>query len=116
MDGLEVFARHGVYESERREGNRFRIDLCLYLVRKRDSDDDSSPAADYEKAVQIAAKVMNGEPKKLVETLAEAIAALLLEEMENVARVRVRLAKLSPPVGADCAAAGIEIVRERQGV
>ncbi|MEC9400568.1 MAG: dihydroneopterin aldolase, partial [Myxococcota bacterium] len=40
IEGLEFLAAHGVYEQERREGRRFRVDLSVELTENQGCESD----------------------------------------------------------------------------
>lgn len=67
---------------------------------------------DYHALVLRIQDLAAGQRFDLLETLAERIASLALED-ERVEEVTVRAAKLSPPVGADVDSIGVEIHRRR---
>jgi dihydroneopterin aldolase len=79
--GLRVFARHGVLEHERREGQEFVIDAIVWL--------DTAPAAASDEVTQtVHYGVLAGElvraasdpPVRLIETLAQRLADVCLAQ------------------------------------
>ncbi len=114
VEGLDVYAYHGVTDAEQEVGRRYRFDVRLYL--------DAQPAAewdyvgktvDYGEAVRIILTEATGHKVKVVEHLAEQITQALFSAFPAAKRIRLRVAKLDPPVGVVVEAAGIEIERER---
>jgi dihydroneopterin aldolase len=99
LRGLRVFARHGVGEEERRSGQEFVIDAVLCLdTRPAAATDDLSQTVDYgslaDRLVRRAAK----PPVRLIETLAERLAAECLAE-PLVAEVEITVHKPQAPIG-----------------
>src|SRR5262249_25393619 len=76
LEGLRVFARHGVREHERRDGQEFIIDAVLRLdTRAAAADDDLSLTVDYGAVADRLARLASGPPGRLVETPAERLGA-----------------------------------------
>lgn len=109
---LELVAQVGVYEHERRSKQPIVVSLELDVRDDYDGRSDHlSDVYDYDTAVRIVRSVvLEGEPCKLIETLAERIAATCLENPAVLA-ARVRIAK--PDVLPACREVGIEIERRR---
>ena len=96
--GLRVFAHHGVFEHERRDGQEFVIDVAL----RASSDaagrtDDLADAVDYGAVCDRVVELVTGGPYNLIERVAEVVAAALLAEFP-VDRVSVRVAKPDAPI------------------
>ena len=120
MDGDKIFLTaigfygyHGDLPEERALGQRFRADVELFLdTRPAARDDDLAATVDYSRVVERVREIGGTERYRLVETLAERIAAAILEEFE-VTAVRVRLVKPHPPIPAPLGGVGVEIFRRR---
>ena len=69
LTGLECWGHHGVFEHERRDGQRFVIDLVLGIdTAPAAASDDLSQTVDYGSlAVSVKAAVEN-DPVDLIET------------------------------------------------
>ena len=101
LKGLQYHAPHGVYESEKIEGNDFEVDLCFELdLKQAASTDDLSQTIDYVRAQELVASIMLGDSLDLIETLAQRIGHLLFTEFEQVLILTVTVRKLQPPIGA----------------
>lgn len=100
VDGIRVFARHGVLAEEAALGQRFAIDLALVPLSDAACDvDDVAEAVDYGAVVERVVALATTERFALIERLADAIARDLLDAFPlAVAEVRVR--KPSAPVAA----------------
>ena len=113
--GLRVRGRHGVLESERRDGQEFVVDVDLLLgaaLEDAARSDDLADAVDYAELSSRLAAVVAGEPVALLERLA----ALLAEECLRDRRVRtaeVRVAKPSAPVEVEVAEVAVVVIAER---
>lgn len=108
---LVVPCRIGVFRHEQDGTQRVRVNLDL-LVTESDAaqHDDPSRVVRYEKVTERIRALCTEQHIKLLETLAERIAALSLEDA-RVKAVTVRIEKLD--VFQDAESAGVEIVRER---
>jgi dihydroneopterin aldolase len=98
--GLELFGYHGVEERERREGQRFLVDLWLEPAAPPAAD-RIEDAIDYRKVAACAREISDASRFQLLETLAGAVADAILERFP-VEHVRIRVRKpdvrLDPPV------------------
>jgi dihydroneopterin aldolase len=107
---LTIQASIGVYSHEKLDKQRIRINLDL-AVREGDSsrmDDELSNVVCYEEVVTSIRALIDAGHVNLVETLAERIAALCLEDRRvRVARVRVEKLDVFP----DATSVGVEIER-----
>ena len=112
--GLRVEAVHGVGEAERRNPQPFEVDLDLYLADDgaESRADDLAVTADYAAAIEVAAQVLEGPPRHLLETLAEEVAAAVLAD-PHLSAVTVWVRKLHPPVPRDLRSAAVRITRRR---
>ena len=106
---LEVRARLGVPEAERAAPQRLLISLELEVgsFARAAQADDVALTVDYAVVALRVKALAESEERKLVETLAEEIAALVRKEFA-VTRVRVRIAKFVLP---DAARVEVEIER-----
>ena len=93
LHDLQVRCRIGVYEWERRTRQTVRIDLELPIdAASAAVSDDVRDAVDYAALAERLRALAAGRPFRLMETLAEAVAAAVLEASGSP-RVRVRVRK-----------------------
>lgn len=111
---LRFFGRHGVYAEETRRGQRFEATVELELpLAAAGCSDRLADGIDYCEVQAVVRAVMEGPPRKLIETLAEQTAAALLAKFPAVAAVTVEVLKPEPPVKFDFAGVAVRIRRER---
>ncbi len=111
LSGIEVFAHHGVFESEREHGQRFVIDLVLWLdLRPAATSDELSRTVHYGELAEAVVAAAQAEPVDLIETLAERIAALTLG-FPAVQRVQVTVHKPEAPITVPFADVSVRITR-----
>jgi dihydroneopterin aldolase len=98
----------GVHRHEMGRPQRVRINLDLAVRDEGQIKDELANVVCYEQIVDGVRAIVGGRHVKLVETLAEDIAAMTLADV-RVRSVRVRVEKLD--VMADAASVGVEIER-----
>lgn len=105
INGLKIFARHGVYEQERRVGNDFEVTLRLD-VPSSDAAMDTDNLCDtinYAEAVGIIKDEMS-MPSRLLEHVAGRIRCRLEQAYHGkIAGGELTVAKLTPPIPAELA-------------
>jgi dihydroneopterin aldolase len=106
---LMLACRIGVHPQEQRAKQRVRLNLDLAVAEgEQPLADDLARVVDYEALVLRVRLAVGQGHVNLVETLAEQIAGLCLED-PRVRSVRIRVEKLDAI--PDAAAAGVEIER-----
>jgi dihydroneopterin aldolase len=106
---LMLACRIGVHPQERRVEQRVRLNLDLAVAEgKQPLPDDLAEVVDYEALIARVRGALGHRHVNLVETLAEQIAGLCLDD-PRVRSARVRVEKLDAI--ADAAAVGVEIER-----
>lgn len=103
INGLKIYARHGVFDQERRVGNAFEVTLRLD-VPASDAAMDSDNLGDtinYAEAVDII-KAEMAIPSKLIEHVAGRIRRRLEARFPGqIAAGELTVAKLAPPIPAE---------------
>ena len=112
--GLRVRGHHGVLPEERRDGQLFVVDVALDVdTTAAAASDDLADTVDYADLAARLATVVSGEPVNLIETLAERLASVALED-GRVAAVEVTLHKPQAPVGQPVDDVVVRIRRDRR--
>lgn len=113
LTGLTLFGRHGVYAHEREDGQEFSIDLRLRMsLDQAAASDDVADTVHYGELAEKVAAVVGGEPVNLIETLAERIAAVALEDV-RVQNVTVTVHKPHAPIPLSFADVAVTVHRSR---
>lgn len=113
LDGLKIFAHHGVLPQERVVGTEFIIDITLKTdFSKAAETDDLSYTLNYAE-IFSAIKQEMAIPSKLLEHVSRRIAERLFHEFSNLSEIQVKLYKQNPPMGADADRIGVEAVYQR---
>jgi dihydroneopterin aldolase len=115
LEGMVFHGRHGTLPAERELGQPFVVDVELRLdLRAAGLADDLTRTVDYSEVHSRAKEIVEGPPVGLTETVAERIAAAVLEEHPLVETVCVKVGKPNVRLG-DTVLAGsaVEITRRR---
>lgn len=113
LKGMQFYGCHGVLPEERELGQPFIVDLELYCdLKEAGLGDDLSKTVDYSRVFTVVEGIVTGKPCKLIESLAERIARLILEEFP-VDRVLVRVRKPHAPLRGIFTDVAVEITRSR---
>ena len=109
INGLRLYAYHGVMKQEQKIGSYFIIDAEFGTdfsdAIKTDNLCDTVSYADLFSIIQREMAV----PSKLLEHVAGRIARAIQTEYPSVQNLRLRIIKENPPMGADCRGAGVEL-------
>ncbi|MEZ3466670.1 dihydroneopterin aldolase [Muribaculum intestinale] len=101
VNGLRLFARHGVGEQERKVGNLFEVTVHLrYPADGAIADDRLEDTLNYAEAVAVVREVMT-VPSQLLEHVAGRLRTALTRRFPLIAGGMIRVAKLVPPFAAD---------------
>ena len=111
LQGIQFYGYHGVYEEERRLGQRFLVDVELRLdLSRAASEDDVSAGVDYSQVHAVVLAIGTRQKYKLLETLATRIAAAILEQFP-IQEVTVRATKPAPALPGVLAGVSVEVTR-----
>ena len=109
---LEIFAKHGVYPEENVLGQKFLLSADLYTdTRPAGMSDDLNLSINYGEVCRFMKKYMEEDTVKLIETVAEHLAARMLMTYEGLEKVRLEVTKPWAPVGLPLESVGVEIER-----
>ena len=113
VNDIQLHAYHGVMPQEQLTGNDYLVSVSAqYPIDKAIATDDVQHTLNYAMVYDIVKEEM-GSSSKLVEHVAGRIAQHLMKQFADITAVRVRVTKLNPPMGAQCAGAGVEIEMAR---
>ena len=113
LTNMIFYAHHGYYEAERELGQKFEVDIELqYDLQQAAADDELALTLDYTAVYRIARKIFENYKFKLIETVAERIAAKILE-LPRVPEVLIRVRKPHAPLNGLLDHVEIEIRREK---
>jgi dihydroneopterin aldolase len=113
IHGLEIRTRIGVPDQERSRPQKLLVDLEMEIasVRAAARNDDLKRTVDYYAVAQAIKQLAAARPRRLIETLAEEIAALVLEKFA-VRAVQIRIRKF---ILRDTEHVAVRIQRKKSG-
>ena len=115
IEGLEVFARHGVYPAEQELGQKFVVSATLYANLKPAGETDAlARSIDYGAVCHTIDTFLRTHTFKLVEAAAESCVERLLADYPALIAVRLKIAKPWAPIGLPLTSAAVEIERVRR--
>jgi dihydroneopterin aldolase len=113
LHGLRVRGNHGVFDFERRDGQDFVVDVDLELdLAKAAASDHVNDTVHYGELAGRLAEVIAGEPVNLIETLADRLVAVCLED-DRVGAATVTVHKPQAPIPHEFADVAVTIRRTR---
>ncbi len=116
LKGVTAKGYHGFYDTERAVGQNFVVDVVMDVDCVNASiEDDLDKTVDYEKVGRAIVRAIEGEPVKLIETLAERIALVVLC-FDNVIEVSVTVHKPQAPLDYEFKDVALSIVRNRSNL
>lgn len=109
---MEFFGHHGDLAAERELGSRIYVDIEIGVdLSVAGASDRLEDTLDYVHCFDIVRGVVEHAQHRLLEAVAERIAAALLEQ-PRAQRVRVRVAKL-PPIAGGISRVAVVVERSR---
>ncbi|TFJ92977.1 dihydroneopterin aldolase [Lentibacillus salicampi] len=114
LNQMEFYGYHGLFPEENKLGQRFYVDVELMLDLKTSSrSDDMHHSIDYGEVYNTVRDVVEGEPKHLVEAVAENMSDKLFHSFELLEACKLKVTKPDPPIPGHYQSVAVEIFRER---
>ncbi|MCL6594404.1 MAG: dihydroneopterin aldolase, partial [Alicyclobacillus sp.] len=115
LSGMVFYGRHGALPEERALGQRFVIDVVLWLdLAPAGRSDRLADTVNYARTYETVRQVLEGPAKHLLESVAEAVAQRLLAEEPKLSGVRVAVTKPGVPIPGALNGVRVQIERWRQ--
>ena len=109
LQDVRFHAFHGVMPQEGRVGADFLVSVRVGIAfEKAMQSDDVEDTLNYAELYQLVQREMV-IPSKLLEHVAGRIVKAIGKDFPDVTSIDLKLTKLNPPMGADCAGASVEI-------
>ena len=117
IEGLKVFAYHGVLEEEGRNGQDFFIDATLRLsLQQAGISDDLEESVSYAEVCSDIAAVMREKRFKLIEACAENISAALFAKYSKLMELELEVKKPHAPIDEEFGCVSVRIFRKKHRV
>jgi dihydroneopterin aldolase len=115
LRGLTVRGRHGVFDHERANGQDFVVDITVWIdLVDAAASDELSDTYDYAALAQLAADVVAGPARNLIEAVGAQIADQVMGD-ERVHAVEVAVHKPQAPIPQQFADVAVVVRRSRRG-
>ena len=107
--GAEFFGKHGFYPEEQLLGSKFVVDISVDFEPQGDLHHDKlADTVNYEHLYELTFRQMQN-PRKLIETLCQAIIDDIVKQYSYVSVVSVTIKKLNPPMKGKVAHSSVTI-------
>jgi len=114
LTGVTATGFHGVYPDERRDGQRFIVDVVLHLdLAPAAASDDVADTVHYGELADELVAAIERDAVDLIETLAERLAQLCLAR-EGVHRATVTVHKPEAPIAVPFGDVAVTITRDAE--
>jgi dihydroneopterin aldolase len=115
LRGIVGFGHHGVFDFERRQGQRFVVDVTCFLdLSPAAASDDLDRTIDYGALASVVVADIERDPLNLIEALAERIAQTCLKQHQRVDTVQVTVHKPGAPMPVEVADVAVTVTRSRR--
>lgn len=113
LENMLFFGYHGVLPAENSLGQRFAVSIVMeHPLQTAAVTEELGDTLDYARIYAEVKEIMEGPPCRLLETLAEKIAAQVLTL--GAVRVSVTVKKMHPPLPGQLEFVAVEITRGGQ--
>ncbi|MEG6617204.1 2-amino-4-hydroxy-6-hydroxymethyldihydropteridine diphosphokinase [Peptococcaceae bacterium 1198_IL3148] len=113
MQGMQFYGYHGALAEEQQLGQRFTVDLQLYLdLQPAGIADDLAKTVSYADVYRLVKNIIESAKYKLIESLAETIASQVLDNFA-VKKVTVQVKKPQAPIPGIFDYMAVEITRSK---
>lgn len=114
LNQLQFYGYHGVYPEETKLGQRYIVDLILYVdLRTAGQTDNLEKTVNYADIFSLVKDIVEGEPYKLIEAVAEKISVEIFSNFTTINKCMVKITKPNPPINGQYESVAVEILRER---
>ncbi|THE11488.1 dihydroneopterin aldolase [Bacillus timonensis] len=114
VNQMQFYGYHGVFSEETKLGQRFFVDLMVEVdVKQAGETDNLDYSVHYGELFNLCKEIVEGQPYKLLEAVAEKIAAEILDHFSLVSSCTIKVIKPDPPIPGQLQSVAVEISRSR---
>lgn len=114
LKNMEFYGYHGLFQEENKLGQRFNVDVELFVsLKQAGQTDQMEDSIDYGHVFNVIKEVVEGKPRNLIERIAQLIADQLLNRFTPLQACKVKVKKPNPPIDGHYDFVAVEIYRER---
>lgn len=112
IEGLEIFANHGVFPEENVLGQKFIVSAILYTdTRKAGKIDELTASIHYGEVSAFITEFVKSHTYKLLERVAEELVEDMLQKFDGLEKVTLEIQKPWAPVGLPLKTVSVRITR-----
>ena len=93
ITGIKAFGKHGIYQSEKNNEQKFLIDIFITLEKL--SEDNIDNTINYENLVDDSIALVQNESFDLIETLSQKIGQYIIEKYSNLESFSLKYVKIT---------------------
>ena len=113
LNGIKLFAHHGVYEDEIKHGNNLEVDLEVEAADTLGATDSLAETLDYTALYKTVMAVSQNRRYNLLEAFSSDICMRILESFPAVKYAKVKVRKMNPPIGGEIKNVEVEFQKGR---
>lgn len=114
LRNIKLFGYHGCLPEEKKLGQRYELDVQLKINNEMDlKSDDISKTVDYIIVYNLVKKEFQRKSYNLIETAALALSDSMLEKLEIVEEVTLKLRKPHAPIEGHFSEIEVEVTRSK---
>lgn len=108
VNDIRIHTNHGCMVEEAKIGSDYRVDVRLKTdLSISEKTDDLNDTVDYVAVYNIVNQEMQ-KRAKLLEVVVDRIISRALEEHEAIEWIKVKVAKINPPIGGDVGSVSVK--------
>jgi dihydroneopterin aldolase len=112
LKGMQFYGTHGVLEEENRLGQKFTVNMVLYVSTKEAGlTDELNKSVSYADVYEDVKEIVETHEYKLIEALAENISMRVLGKYDLIKGLKLTIEKPEAPVRGIFDYFGVEIER-----
>ena len=112
IEGLEIFANHGIFPEENVLGQKFIVSATLYTdTRKAGKTDELTASIHYGEVSAFITEFVKSHTYKFLERVAEELVEDMLQKFDGLEKVTLEIQKPWAPVGLPLKTVSVRITR-----
>ncbi|MCR5543219.1 MAG: 2-amino-4-hydroxy-6-hydroxymethyldihydropteridine diphosphokinase [Eubacterium sp.] len=117
IENIKVFAFHGVFDKEKREGQNFYITVKAWLdLKKAGTSDSLKSTVNYAELTELVQDTFVETSYDTIEAAAEVVVEAILSNFPLIQKTTIKVSKPEAPIDADFENVSVEITRSRHKV
>ena len=107
LEGVRLYAMHGLYHEEASTGNEFEVDLTVSYKPEKKIISEIDETINYVTLYEILQKIVLKQRHHLLETCAMQIAEEIKSQFAQVRSIEITIKKLNAPISSFIGTVGI---------